>query len=422
MKISEFHLNIKIRLLETFLSTLLGSMIFPFMAIYMSKNFGVKISGLLLLMNVFIGVIVKFFGGYLSDHFGRKKVVMYAEVIRLLAFVTMLICNSPWYESPLITFFMMTVNTICWGMVNPANDAMLIDASKPEQRKLMYSIVYWSFNLAVAIGGILGGFFFEKYMFELLIGLTCGSLLSVILVVFFIKETYFVDKKVSAGSHVRTMIHTYKTVLSDRLFILFVLAGTFLYSMEVQLINYIGIRLSDELPRQQFLFWDINGVQALGFLRTVSTILVVTLSILMVKMVKKIDDQWVLLFGSLIFALGYGMISYVLNIWILLILIIVATIGEMLQIPIQQSYLASIPPERLRSSYMAVSGLILNGGMLIASLTITISAFLPPLATTVVITGIGLGGVFIHFTIFRRVQRRARDHDLVAEEELQLEG
>lgn len=64
MRFKDFHMNIKIRIIETFMSRLVGGMIFPFMAIYLATNFSPKVTGLMLMFNVLVGAIVNFFGGY----------------------------------------------------------------------------------------------------------------------------------------------------------------------------------------------------------------------------------------------------------------------------------------------------------------------------------------------------------------------
>ena len=190
MRFRDFHKNIKIRLIENFISRFIGSMIFPFMSIYLAVHFGAKVAGLLLLINVFIGIGINFLGGYFADQFGRKKVMLFAETLRFLAFLTMMICNSPWFESAAITFAMMTVNSICWGLAGPANQAMLIDVSTPPQRKLMYSISYWANNLSIAVGGILGAFLFKDYLFELFLSLSIAAAVTAFLVAFFIDESH----------------------------------------------------------------------------------------------------------------------------------------------------------------------------------------------------------------------------------------
>ncbi|MGM0865407.1 MAG: hypothetical protein ACQEWF_12095 [Bacillota bacterium] len=90
--------------------------------------------------------------------------MMWAETLRFFAFVAMMFSNSPWFSSPLITFFMMTVNSLCWGLASPANQAMLIDVSTREQRKMIYSITYWSNNIFIAIDGMAGAFLFKGFI------------------------------------------------------------------------------------------------------------------------------------------------------------------------------------------------------------------------------------------------------------------
>jgi MFS transporter, DHA1 family, multidrug resistance protein B len=411
MNILKFHKNIKIRMAESFLGSTIGGMIFPFMAIYLSHHFGTKTAGLLLLVNVCIGIVINFFGGYFSDQFGRKKVIVIAETLRFLAFFTMMICNSPWLSSPLITFFMMTVNSICWGLAGPANQAMLIDVSKPEERKLMYTIMYWANNLSIALGGIAGGFLFKQYLFELLVSLSIAALVTWILITFFIDESYTPVKTTekSMSLHARTLISGYRQVFRDKIFILYVLAGLLVLSMEFQLTNYISIRLASEMTQQRLLGWTFGGIEMTGFLRTENTILVVVTALFATKLVEKFQDKHTLIFSCIIFVAGYAFISYSNNIWILFIAMFAATVAEVLRVPVQQNYMAYMPPEDMRSSYMAVAGLTFNLAMLICSVTVTLSAFLSSFNTSIFITSIGIIGILLYYRILPQLDRRVQE-------------
>ncbi|MET3194577.1 MFS transporter [Bacillus sp. OAE603] len=408
MELLKFHKNIKIRLLESFLSSAIGSMIFPFMAIYLSKHFGVKLAGLLLLVNVFIGIAMNFFGGYFSDQFGRKKTMVFAETLRLFAFVAMMFCNSPWFFSPIITFFMMTVNSICWGLAGPANQAMLIDVSKPEERKLMYSIMYWSNNLSIAIGGIMGGFLFKTYLFELLLALSIASFITWFLITFFVDESMKTQKSEmkTIRLHVNKMFSNYRDVFQDKLFILYVMAGLLVLSMEFQLTNYISIRITNEFQTQQLMDWHFGGIEMIGFLRTENTILVVIMALFATKIVKKMNDQQTLIWSCVVFVFGYAIISYSNSIWLLFAAMFVATVAEVLRVPVQQNYMAHLPLEETRSSYMAVAGLTFNLAMLICSITVAISAYLSSFATSLFLTSLGVIGIIIFVRIIPALERR----------------
>ncbi len=408
MGFKQFHRTIKIRIIESFLSSAIGGMIFPFMAIYLSSHFGVKNAGLLLLINVFVGIAINFFGGYFSDSFGRKKLIVFAESLRFLAFVTMMICNSPWFTEPLITFFMMTVNSICWGLAGPANQAMLIDVSRPEERKSMYTIMYWANNLSIAFGGAIGGFMFREYFFELLLALSITSLIAWTLITFFIEESYIPNKteKKTAPQHVKQLFSNYYSVFKDKLFVLYVLAGIFVLSMEFQLTSYMSIRLSEGLPIQNLLGIEFGGIEMVGFLRTENTFLVVILALFATKLVSNLNDQNVLITSCIVFVAGYAVISYSNNIWLLFGAMFLATVAEVLRVPVQQNYMANLPPEHARSSYLAVNGLTYNVSNLICSLTITLSAYLSDLATSIFITGIGVAGIIIFIKIVPALDRR----------------
>ncbi|WP_349409850.1 MFS transporter [Pseudalkalibacillus sp. SCS-8] len=407
MRFRDFHKNIKVRIIESFISKFIGSMIFPFMSIYLAVHFGAKVAGLLLLVNVFVGIAINFVGGYFADQFGRKKIMLIAEALRFLAFITMMICNSPWFQSPGITFAMMTVNSICWGLAGPANQAMLIDVSRPPERKLMYSITYWANNLSIAIGGIIGAFLFQDYLFELFVALSIAAAIVVTLVIFFIDESYApVNSELTASGHVLQLFSTYKVVLQDRLFVLFTIAGVLILSMEFQLTNYIGIRLSHEMPIQHFLLWEIDGVQAMGFLRSENTVIVAILMLFATRFTNAFKDRSILVWSCFFFTMGYGVIAYSNNLVLLFFMMAILTVGEVLRVPVEQSYMAAIPPDDARSSYMAFSGLQYNLAMLVASVTVTVGAVLPSLVMTIIITFIGLIGTSIYFFITPRLDER----------------
>ncbi|KPL60139.1 MDR family MFS transporter [Rossellomorea vietnamensis] len=420
MRFRDFHKNIKIRIIETFMSRFIGSMIFPFMSIYLAVHFGARVAGLLLLINVFVGIGINFLGGYFADQFGRKKIMLFAESLRFLAFLTMMVCNSPWFESATVTFAMMTVNSICWGLAGPANQAMMIDVSTPPQRKLMYSITYWANNLSIAIGGIIGAFLFKAYLFELFLALSVASAITATLVAFFIDESYTPSEtELTVPQHVKHLISNYGKVMHDKLFVLFTIAGVLILSMEFQLTNYIGIRLSEEMPSQPFLFWDINGVQTMGILRSENTILVVFLMLFVTRIPHSFKDRNVLVWSCFFFSIGYAALAYSNNLYILFLMMALLTIGEVFRVPVEQSYMAAIPPDDARSSYMAFNGLKFNLSMLIASVTVTLGAILPSNIMAGIILTIGLSGTIILKMISPELDRRKegaelkQNHDVV---------
>ncbi|GGM20776.1 MFS transporter [Paraliobacillus quinghaiensis] len=406
-----YHRNIKIRIGQIFLSDMVAGAIFPFIAIYFAEYFGSTVTGILLILNVIIGLIVGLYGGYYADLMGRKKLMVIAGIIRMVAFAIMALANSPLMTSPEITFVMAILITASFGLDGPAADAMIIDITKPSERKGVYSLIYWSFNLAFAVGGIVGALTFNHYLFELLVVMAITSTASSILVIFFISETMEKKVKPKEKNVLKSMFTSYKDVAGDKLFLLFVFAGLLIQSIENQMENYIAIRLNNEMQLQNILGFPFSGVEMVGFLKSENTIIVVFLTVFVTKLVTKWKEGPTLLSSILIFTLGYVGISYFNNIWLLFGFMIIATIGELMRVPIQSDFLASIPTDDKRSSYMAVYGLVFNGSMMISSFFVTLGGIFSSEVMSLLILGCGFVGFMIMKTIMVDLKSR-RDAQL----------
>lgn len=70
----ELHPNIRARILIQFLSKVIGSMIFPFMAIYFSMEINSSIAGVLLMINVFAQFLAGMYGGASSGSYWSQEV------------------------------------------------------------------------------------------------------------------------------------------------------------------------------------------------------------------------------------------------------------------------------------------------------------------------------------------------------------
>ncbi len=381
--------------------------VIPFMAIYFSEHFGATLTGILLLLNVVIGLLVGLYGGYYSDQMGRKKLMVIAGLIRMVAFIVMAIANSPMLTSPMLTFVMVLIVGASFGLDGPAADAMLIDITKPSERKGVYSLMYWSFNLAFAVGGIVGALAFNHYLFELLVIMGITSAISNILVIFFIDETYTKKEAIKHKNVLVSMFHSYKEVAGDKLFLLFVLAGMLIQSIENQMENYIGIRLNEDMPAQSVFSFEFTGVEMLGFLKSENTIIVVFLTVFITRWVTKWkNEDRTFLSSILIFTIGYVVISYVNNVMLLFIFMALATIGELMRVPIQQDFMASIPTDEKRSSYMAVSSIVFYGSMMISAIFVSLGAILSNEIMSFLILLTGLAGMLIIKSILPDLKKR----------------
>lgn len=397
MKFKELHLNIKIRILINFVQKLTQMTVFPFMAIYFSSHFGLKLAGILMILSVVAAMIASFYGGYFADKIGRKKVLLSGEKLRFISMLLMAVFNSPWLIEPSVTYVLFFINSVIVGIITPANEAILIDVSTSETRKMLYSINYWSINLSIAIGSMIGALFYKDYFFFLLLTTALASLGSFYLIKVFIIETNPLKSseeiiKVSF----KEIYSNYKIVLKDRIFAIYLIAGICMLGLEFQLINFIAVKLSDDFGTQKPFgldFFEIDGVGVLGLLRVENTLLVVILGALVLKLTKNIDDKITLYIGTILFSIGFASLVISNNFWILITSTLIFTLGELLYVPIHQSILAELIDDNMRSQYIAVNSLRVRGAMIIGSLGVTIGAFVPNFVMAIIY--LILGGISI---------------------------
>lgn len=402
MNFSELHPNIRIRLIVDFIQRIFNNMIIPFMAIYLANHFGIKTAGILMFFAIFCGVISSFYGGYYSDVKGRKKILLISELSNFIIFIFMAFSNSPWFTFPFITYILYVFHNVVVYSSTPAKEAMLIDVSTPETRKSIYSINYWVINLSFSIGSIAGAFFYKNYFFEILLISSLATLIIFFIYMYLIEETKpgFKDNKEVSKINIGEMFQNYKYVLTDKLFLMFVIASLLLMSIELQLANYISVRLTNEFESQKLLnLIHITGVKMYGILRAENTILVVILAFVTERLVKKVSDVKRLLIGPLIFTIGYMVVGTSNTVWILLSATFFFTLGEMIYVPVKQTLLSVLIDESSRTQYMAVYSLHFRVALMIASFCITLGGFIPSIGMSIIYGVLGI----ISISIFQKL-------------------
>ncbi|MBC2125162.1 MDR family MFS transporter [Listeria innocua] len=392
----ELHPNIRARILIQFLSKIIGSMIFPFMAIYFSMEINSKVAGILLMINVLAQFLAGMYGGHLADIIGRKKLMVAGELLKVFAFLGMVLCNSPIFHSPWITFVMLLLIGVAQGLINPAGEAMLIDVSTPENRSFMYSVSYWANNLSMMIGIIVGGWFFVDYLFPLLVALFIMSFVTAWLTISLISETLKQKAVLKKGSYgLVGMLKNYGQVLHDYRFLLYTIGGIAVMSIEFQRSNYISVRLAEDFQALLVHFGPLgnitlNGVQIVSVLTAVNTLFIVLFTVPVARFVTKRAQQPIMYVGFTLFAIGFAVCAFANNLAVLLLATAVLSIGELLYVPTRQTILAAIVDDDRRGAYMAFNGIIFQIGKMIGSVSLVFAPFIGKygMATFTILLGV----------------------------------
>jgi hypothetical protein len=280
----------------------------------------------------------------------------------------------------------------------PAMHALIIDSTTPENRKAVYAIEYWFFNLAMAMGASLGGLMFVNYQLALFTILTVTSMSLP-----FAYKFGLVDEQqhVLEQKHQNILVdlmQNYKIALKDTPFVKVVIGVTFIMAAEFSLNNYIGVRLSESFKPIHIGDFELAGVRMLSLLNIQNMLLVVCLTFITNKITDRFSKPKVLLGGLLLYGVGYVTVTSA-NIWYMLFLFnMIATIGELVYSPVLSAEQANMIPVDKRGSYSAFSNISFTGADFISRTTIIVGAYLAPSMMSVYIGGIVACGMFLAYS------------------------
>lgn len=373
-QLRSLNINVRVRLLTSFLSRFFGNMVYPFMSIYLTLYFSDQTAGTMLLIITSAAIVMGFLSGYLADIFGKKKIIIWAQLCQTSALAVMALFNSPIFIIPSVTFMMMLLQNTAIALLNPAAEAMIIDDSTPKNRSFIYAIDYWAMNLSIMFGSMIGGLFFNEYRFELFTLLSLSSL-----VVLYIMARYLTDDapSLTGKNNVKQLLLMYGKVLQNRQFVIYCVAQLLVMSLDAQVINYVSVRLAKSF-QAVFLGHEITGIQMAGLIRTENTLIVVLMTLVVPSLTKMLGEKRSFLLGLVMYIPAFFFIISSNNFYTLVSAVFVASIGEVFIIPLGKTMLAELSTQELRGTYMALNGFIYRGTALLGALGVMLASTFSP--------------------------------------------
>ncbi|NMI04362.1 MFS transporter [Paenibacillus sp. SZ31] len=421
MKYADLHPNIRIRIITDFFTDLTQKSIIPFMAIYLSVQVGAGLAGLLLTVNIVASMIVGLWAGYWSDRIGRKKLMVIAQGLQVVALLCLASANSPWMDSIIVTCVMFLLSSLSSGITVPIANAMIVDVSSEHERHYVYALQYWTTNVAVTFGALMGGLFFESFRFLLFSLVSLESMATLFILVFMVRET--MDKRaISSTNHSKgsgpstrlmkadapiqkNILNTYWAVFQDKRFMVFFMATVLAVSLEFQLDKYIAVRLKSEFTAQLFGS-DISGLHMFSLIMVINTVLVALVAIPFSRWIGRFPSRSIMTVGMLLYTAGFTVLAFSNWSWLLISSAILLTIGELMYAPVRLVMLAGMIPDSDRAAYMAADGLSYNAAALLGSLGLSIGAFLPSYAMAGLYVLMGLGALVFFRMLLRKTEKQ----------------
>lgn len=389
MKFSEYKFDplVWIIIVGIFLLRIGTSMSIPFLSIYLHFQVGISLSltGMIVGISYLSQIFGGFFGGVLSDRYGRRPVLalsLFSYAFTFFAFALAGRLHDPVW----IIIVFGSLNLVAglfriWS--ETIAQAMLADIVKPSQKLNVFSIRYTGANLGVAIGPIVGSLIgFAGTMY----GFYFAGVMCVAYAMLFTAFSKAVGEQSKGMQSERiTLAKTATLLFRDKLLLYYILGGMCAYLVYVQLEATFG-----QIIMQRFGNFDVYTL-----ILATNAITVIFLQIPITKYFLKCYNPLDLMkLGCLFIALGalgtafsgVNYISYVIS-------QIIFTLGEICIFSIGGVFMDEIAPANLRGAYFGSLGFQYLGKTVGAILGGTLLQMVDGTVTLCIFATIALGTV-----------------------------
>ena len=315
-----------------------GTMVIPFLALYLTKKIGVSPAeaGMALLVYGAAAFIAAPLTGKLSDKLGALKVMKFALfgsgiIFFLYSFIT------DYYWILVASFVLAAVNEA----FRPANLSLITEIVAPPQRRMAFALNRLAINAGMSIGPVIGGFLTlidYHYLFY------ANAVASVIAGVYFTSINWSslagAQKEQTEEKNISKIRFA---ILSDKTFLFFLFAVVPANLVFFQHLGALPLYIVDDLG---------YTTAAFGLFSAINTVLIIIVEVPLNNWMNDTPYRKSLIIGALLAGIGFGGFAISTTVIPLVISIIVFTFGEMIFFPITAAYTSEIAPADRRGEYM----------------------------------------------------------------------
>ena len=342
----EFPRAYWVLVLASYIDVIGRSAVKIFFALYVTQKFrvGMAQAGALLGLFGISGMVGRTIGGALTDHFGRRGVMVFGLISSALTTLSFAFIPSMnlFYPAVLIAGLFSSIG-------GPAQQAMVADLLPEEKRTQGFGVWRVASNLGWLTGPILGGLL-AAYSIATIFALDAFlSLAACVLIYLMIPETRPVSKETAAGTKgIAGTFVGYRDVLRDLPYLAFLLPCVLLSLAYQQCYATLTVYLR-----------DVHAVssQAVGTLFSFDALFVIFLQFWFIRLIQKRAPFLMMAVGAAFTALGLAMYGVVLGYPLFVVAHLVIAAGEMIWLPTGQSLASRFAPAAMRGRYMALFGL-----------------------------------------------------------------
>ncbi|WP_294321794.1 MFS transporter [uncultured Chryseobacterium sp.] len=319
-----------------------GSMVLPFLGVYMTDHlkFDIKSAGIVLSFFGIGSVVGSWIGGMITDKIGEFRV----QSMSLFLSVPMF-CLIPLFHTEAGLAAIIFIQSSISEAFRPANSVAVSKYAKPGNITRAFSLNRMAVNLGFSVGPALGGILAAISYDFLFYSNAAGALLAGLTYVFFFRNRSYRNKEKSDVASSDTTVSPYK----DSRFILFA-AACFLFSVcFFQILNTLTIFYKQE---------SRLSAEKIGYILGFSGVIVVVMEMIMVQIAERyLKLKTTMLLGTLFCAVSFGMLAAGTSLWILVVSITILSLGEIWALPFMATITSLRSGAHNKGAYMGLLGI-----------------------------------------------------------------
>jgi MFS family permease len=333
----------------------MGSFVMPLMTIILTDRLGLskETAGFYLSMNSLIYPLASIAGGKLADTIGRKRLIITFDLLAVMLYLS---CG--FMETSMNLIYMVLAASACLSVAGPAHDSLIADITTPENRAGAYALSYLGWNLGFAIGPMLGGFLYRRYLPLVFIGDAITAFIAVSLIFFFIKETIGRTKEELTDESrrlERSEEGSIFQVLRKRPVLLYLAVIAFGYHFAYSQWNFL-------MPMHSMQNFGDMGAQYFGWMASMNGLVVIIFTPILTKLSESLKGMRKMLYGILLYAIGFGMLGVLNTLYFFFLSVFIFTLGEILLAISVMPFIANHTPASHRGRMNSVMPTIMNLG------------------------------------------------------------
>jgi MFS family permease len=332
----------------------LGNFIMPLLTLILTEKIGLSSSraGFYILMLNISFVPGLLLGGRLVDTFGRKKVII---IFHSLAAVVFLSCG--FIEPSMLIVYLLILGSSMLAASLPAYDALVADLTTSHNRKRAFSLMFMGHNLGFSIAPVLGGFLFKNYLYLVFIIDAFTTLISVLLVLFFIPDIrhhHAQHKNEELNSQGKKKLNVVEFLLSKPV-VLFFAGLLFFY-------NFAYSQWAFTLPIHMVDLFPEEGPKYYGMLEGLNGLLILLFTPIMTRLTLKTMPTKVIATGGIFYAISFAILIVTRQLPMFFVVVLIMTIGEMMVTVNNNTFISSVTPPQYRGRVSAIFQIIYGAG------------------------------------------------------------